>query len=148
MSDTAAQPTDEAANETASETEDPRLDDNRSLQVPDVVPAHMQDDPEEHTQLYRMIVDAVSEIYDPEIPVNVFDLGLIYNIDIHDDKHVDVLMTLTAPNCPAAGILPGQVEDAVRFVDDVKSVYLELTFHPPFTPQMMSEEAQLELGFM
>ncbi|NBC85215.1 MAG: SUF system Fe-S cluster assembly protein [Bacteroidetes bacterium] len=104
--------------------------------------------PEPETDLKQRIVANVKEIYDPEIPVNVYDLGLIFNIDVQDDNHVDVLMTLTAPNCPAAGILPGQVEDAVRMTDGVESVYLELTFDPPFTPEMMSEEAQLELGFM
>lgn len=119
---------------------------NTSIDLPETIPAHLQGDPE--SDLKRKIVDAVREIYDPEIPVNVYDLGLIYHIDLQDDGHVDVLMTLTAPNCPAAGILPGQVEDAVRFVDGVESVNLELTFTPAFTPDMMSEEAQLELGFM
>jgi FeS assembly SUF system protein len=137
-----------ASSESAPEADDPRLDDSRELERPDTIPAHMQEAPDEQTELYNRIVDSLSDIYDPEIPVNIFDLGLIYNIDIHDDAHVDVLMTLTAPNCPAAGILPGQAEDAVRLTEGVKSVYLELTFHPPFSPQMMSEEAQLELGFM
>ncbi|MFO8231680.1 MAG: iron-sulfur cluster assembly protein, partial [Longimonas sp.] len=104
-------PTDtDAAPDTTVDAEDPRLDDSRELERPDTLPAHMQDAPDEHTELYERIVDSLSEIYDPEIPVNIFDLGLIYNIDIHDDKYVDVLMTLTAPNCPAAGILPGQAE--------------------------------------
>jgi len=87
-------------------------------------------------------------VYDPEIPVNVYDLGLIYNIAIDDANNVDIVMTLTAPNCPAAGILPGQVEDAAATVDGVGEVHLELTFDPPFSPAMMSEEAKLELGFM
>jgi FeS assembly SUF system protein len=118
----------------------------RELERPETLPAHLQPEPE--SDLKRRIVENVSEIYDPEIPVNVYDLGLIYNIDVGENHHVDVLMTLTAPNCPAAGILPGQVEDAVRMTEGVESVYLELTFDPPFTPDMMSEEAQLELGFM
>ncbi len=118
-----------------------------SREVPDVVPVHKRDDLPE-TELFERIVEAIREIYDPEIPVNVYDLGLIYDIDLDEDDHVFVLMTLTAPNCPAAGILPGQVEDAVRFVEGVESVELELTFDPPFTPDMMTEEAQLELGFM
>jgi len=118
----------------------------RKLERPETLPAHLQPEPE--SDLKRRIVENVREIYDPEIPVNVYDLGLIYNIDVGEDHHVDVLMTLTAPNCPAAGILPGQVEDAVRMTEGVESVYLELTFDPPFTPDMMSEEAQLELGFM
>lgn len=118
-----------------------------SREVPDVVPVHKRDDLPE-TELFERIVEAIREIYDPEIPVNVYDLGLIYDIDLDEDDHVFVLMTLTAPNCPAAGILPGQVEDAVRFVEGIESVELELTFDPPFTPDMMTEEAQLELGFM
>ena len=118
----------------------------RELERPETLPAHLQPEPE--SDLKRRIVENVSKIYDPEIPVNVYDLGLIYNIDVGENHHVDVLMTLTAPNCPAAGILPGQVEDAVRMTEGVESVYLELTFDPPFTPDMMSEEAQLELGFM
>jgi len=117
------------------------------LEIPDTLPAHLQGGPE--SDLKKRIVEAVREIYDPEIPVNVYDLGLIYNIEIDEEtNHVGVLMTLTAPNCPAAGVLPGQVEDAVEMVEGVESVNLELTFQPPFQPDMMSEEAQLELGFM
>ena len=117
------------------------------LEIPDTLPAHLQGEPE--SDLKKRIVEAVREIYDPEIPVNVYDLGLIYNIELDEETgHVGVLMTLTAPNCPAAGILPGQVEDAVEMVEGVESVNLELTFRPPFKPDMMSEEAQLELGFM
>ena len=136
---------DEAAPDATDGAQD-KTDPNRELERPETLPAHLQPEPE--TELHKKIVEALKGIYDPEIPVNIYDLGLIYNVDIHDDNHVDVLMTLTAPNCPAAGILPGQAEDAVRFVDGVESVYLELTFDPPFTPEMMSEEAQLELGFM
>ncbi|WP_245846116.1 DUF59 domain-containing protein [Longibacter salinarum] len=131
--------------DTSDEAPD-RSDENRELERPEIIPAHIQPEPE--SDLKRRIVENVKEIYDPEIPVNVYDLGLVFNIDVHEDNHVDVLMTLTAPNCPAAGILPGQVEDAVRMTEGVESVYLELTFDPPFTPDMMSEEAQLELGFM
>jgi len=124
----------------------PEKHENTEIERPETLPHHMAGEPD--SDLEQKIVDAVREIYDPEIPVNVYDLGLIYHIAIREDNHVDVLMTLTAPNCPAAGILPGQVEDAVRMVDGVESVNLELTFDPPFSPQMMSEEAQLELGFM
>lgn len=114
--------------------------------LPDTIPAHMQGDPE--SELKQQIVDAIREVYDPEIPVNVYDLGLIYNIAIDDDNNVDIVMTLTAPNCPAAGILPGQVEDAAATVEGTGEVHLELTFDPPFSPAMMSDEAKLELGFM
>ena len=119
---------------------------NTDIERPDTIPDHVQDTPDD--DLYQRIVDSIREVYDPEIPVNVYDLGLIYHLEVYDDHSVDVLMTLTAPNCPAAGILPGQVEDAVKETDGVESVNLEMTFEPPFSPQMMSEEARLELGFM
>lgn len=124
----------------------PEDKENTEIEVPDTIPHHKQEWPDD--ELYERIVEGLREIYDPEIPVNIYDLGLIYHLEVHEDKHVDVLMTLTAPNCPAAGILPGQVEDAVRETDGVESVNLEMTFEPPFSPQMMSEGARLELGFM
>lgn len=114
--------------------------------LPDTIPAHTQGEPA--TDLHKQIVEAIREVYDPEIPVNVYDLGLIYNIDIDEENNVDIVMTLTAPNCPVAGILPGQVEDAARRVEGVGEVDLEMTFDPPFSPAMMSDEAKLELGFM
>lgn len=98
--------------------------------------------------LEKQIVEAIRTVYDPELPVNVYDLGLIYDIKIFDDFTVHVMMTLTAPNCPAAGFLPGQVEQAVRDLPAVDDARVALTFDPPFTPDMMSEEAKLELGFM
>ena len=90
----------------------------------------------------------MKKVYDPEIPVDIWELGLIYNITIKDDNHVDVTMTLTSPNCPVAETLPMEVEQAVLMTDGVKSVNLELTFDPPFTPDMMSEEAKFSLGMM
>ena len=100
-------------------------------------------------QAKENVITSIREVYDPEIPVNVYDLGLIYDIEIDPEtRKADVLMTLTAPNCPAAGILPGQVEDAAANADGVSEAEVELTFDPPFTPDMMSEEAKLELGFM
>ncbi|MEF8795893.1 MAG: SUF system Fe-S cluster assembly protein [Salinivenus sp.] len=119
---------------------------NTEIELPETVPDHLQDTPDD--DLYQRIVENLQEIYDPEIPVNVYDLGLVYQIDVHEDNHVDVLITLTAPNCPAAGVLPGQMEDAVRETEGVESVNLEMTFEPPFSPEMMSEAARLELGFM
>jgi FeS assembly SUF system protein len=119
---------------------------NTEIDLPETIPDHLQDTPDD--DLYKRIVENLREIYDPEIPVNVYDLGLVYHIDVHEDHHVDVLITLTAPNCPAAGVLPGQMEEAVRETEGVASVNLEMTFEPPFSPQMMSEEARLELGFM
>ncbi len=100
------------------------------------------------TDLEIEIIEAIKTVYDPEIPVNVYDLGLIYEIMIHPDKTVNLRMTLTAPNCPAAGFLPGQVEAAVRAVEGVADARVDLTFDPPYSMDMMSEEARLELGFL
>lgn len=92
------------------------------------------------------IVKALKTVYDPEIPVDIYELGLIYDIKVEEDGNTAVLMTLTAPNCPAAGILPGQVESAARSVKGVYDVKLDLVFDPPWTPERMSEAAKLELG--
>ena len=99
-------------------------------------------------ELEQNIIEMIKTVYDPEIPVNVYDLGLIYGIQIHPDRTVNVSMTLTAPNCPAAGYLPAQVEQRVRAVDGVTEAQVDLTFDPPYHPDMMSEEAKLELGFL
>ena len=96
----------------------------------------------------KAIITNLKKVYDPEIPVDIWELGLIYNITIKDDNHVDVTMTLTSPNCPVAETLPMEVEQAVLSTNGVKSVNLELTFDPPFTPDMMSEEAKFSLGMM
>lgn len=94
------------------------------------------------------IIRALKTVYDPEIPVDIWELGLIYNITINDDDTVKVVMTLTSPNCPVAEELPLEVERAVLSVEEVKSVDLDLTFEPPFEPSMMSEEARFALGMM
>lgn len=94
------------------------------------------------------IITNLKKVYDPEIPVDIWELGLIYNISIKEDNHVDVTMTLTSPNCPVAETLPLEVEQAVLSTEGVKSVNLELTFDPPFSPDMMSEEAKFSLGMM
>jgi FeS assembly SUF system protein len=96
--------------------------------------------------LKDQIVAAMKKVYDPELPVNIYELGLIYGLDVDDAGNAAVRMTLTAPNCPVAGILPGQVESAIRAVPGVASVKLELTFDPPWTKDRMSEAAKLELG--
>jgi FeS assembly SUF system protein len=101
-----------------------------------------------HEELELRIIEAIRTVYDPEIPVNVFDLGLIYDIDIFPDQTVHVVMTLTAPGCPVAGSLPREVEDVIRDVDGVADARVELTFDPPYTMDMMSEEAKFELGFL
>ena len=99
-------------------------------------------------QLETRIVEALKGVYDPEIPVNVYDLGLIYNIKVHDDHSVTITMTLTAPNCPIADEILLSVKEGVETIDEVKSVHINLVFDPPWSKNMMSEEALLELGFM
>ena len=94
------------------------------------------------------IIKALKTVYDPEIPVDIWELGLIYNITINPDNSVKVVRTLTSPNCPVAEELPLEVERAVLSVEEVKSVDLDLTFEPPFEPSMMSEEARFSLGMM
>ncbi len=93
-------------------------------------------------------VEKIKTIYDPEIPVNIFELGLVYEVTVKDNKDVHVLMTLTAPACPAAEILPEEVKEKVGSVEGVEEVEVEITFEPPWDMEMMSDEAKLELGFM
>ncbi len=94
------------------------------------------------------IVQALKTVYDPEIPVNIYDLGLIYGIDFTEEKEVKIDMTLTAPNCPVVDMLLMDVEDAVGAVEGVEKVKINLVFDPPWDKSMLSEEARLELGFM
>jgi FeS assembly SUF system protein len=94
------------------------------------------------------LVTQFKTVFDPEIPVDIYELGLIYKVDINDDRHVDVEMTLTAPGCPVAGEMPGWVEAAARRVEGVNSVNVNLVFDPPWTPARMSDEAKLELNML
>jgi FeS assembly SUF system protein len=94
----------------------------------------------------EQVIAALKKVYDPEMPVNIYELGLIYGIDIDAEGKAAVRMTLTAPNCPVAGTLPGEVERAVRAVPGITDVKLELTFDPPWTKDRMSEAAKLALG--
>ncbi|WP_296419865.1 SUF system Fe-S cluster assembly protein [Pseudooctadecabacter sp.] len=98
--------------------------------------------------LYDNIVDACRTVYDPEIPVNIYDLGLIYTISITDESDVFIKMSLTAPGCPVAGEMPGWVADAVAPLAGVKTVDVDLVWEPQWGMDMMSDEARLELGFM
>jgi FeS assembly SUF system protein len=98
--------------------------------------------------LRQRIVQALSSIYDPEIPVNIYELGLIYALNIDDENNVILDMTLTSPACPVAGTLPGEVEQKIREVEGVNNVYVNLVWYPPYAMEMMSEAAQLQLGFM
>ena len=97
---------------------------------------------------YEEIVEACRSVFDPEIPVNIYDLGLIYTIDIDEENAVKVIMTLTAPGCPVAGEMPGWVADAIEPLDGIKQVDVDLVWEPPWGMDMMSDEARLELGFM
>jgi len=105
-------------------------------------------EPIDKEDLKNRIVEAMKTIYDPEIPVNVYDIGLIYKIEPQDDGVVQLARTLTTRSCPAAGILPGEIESKARGVEGVRDVDFELTFAPPWNPEMMSEGARLELGMM
>ncbi len=98
--------------------------------------------------LKEKVIKAIKEVYDPEIPVDVYELGLIYDLKIFPVNNVYVLMTLTSPSCPSAGSLPGEVELKIREVEGINDVSVELTFDPPYSTEMMSDEARLELGFM
>ena len=98
--------------------------------------------------LGEKIVNELKQVFDPEIPVDVYELGLIYDVFINEDYEVKILMPLTSPNCPVAESLPKEVEDKVKSIDEVKDAEVEITFDPPWTKDLMSEEAKLELGFM
>jgi FeS assembly SUF system protein len=100
------------------------------------------------TELGEKIVGVLKTIYDPEIPVDIYELGLIYDVFVNEDYDVKILMTLTTPNCPVAETLPLEVEEKIKSLDAVKSAEVEITFDPPWTHELMSEEAKLELGML
>ena len=92
--------------------------------------------------------EKICQIYDPEVPVNIYELGLIYDIQVSDEGDVEIEMTLTSPNCPVAETLPVEVEEKVKIVEEVRNVKVNITFDPTWTKDMMSEEAKLELGML
>jgi len=98
--------------------------------------------------LGEKIVEVIKTIFDPEIPVDIYELGLIYDVFVNDEMDVKILMTLTSPNCPVAETLPVEVEEKVKTIDVIKNAEVEITFDPTWTQDMMSEEAKLELGFL
>lgn len=102
----------------------------------------------EEAALKIKVIEAIKQVYDPEIPVDVYDLGLIYDIKVFPVNNVYVLMTLTSPACPSAEEIPGEIEARIREIEGVADVSIELTFDPPYSQEMMSDEAKLELGFM
>jgi FeS assembly SUF system protein len=112
-----------------------------SIEASSAIPA------DEIARLTDDIVSALKTVYDPEIPADIYELGLIYKIDIEDDRQVKIDMTLTAPGCPVAGEMPGWVENAVGSVEGVSGVAVSMVFDPPWTPDRMSEEAQVAVGW-
>ncbi|HET7335249.1 MAG TPA: SUF system Fe-S cluster assembly protein [Rhizomicrobium sp.] len=102
--------------------------------------------PQELEDFTAVLVAALKTVYDPEIPVDIYELGLIYKVDVADNKDVDVDMTLTAPGCPVAGEMPVMVQTALETVEGIGKVTVNMTFDPPWTPERMSEEAKLELN--
>lgn len=99
-------------------------------------------------KLGEKIVEAIKTVYDPEIPVDIYELGLIYDVKINESNDILITMTLTTPNCPAAETLPQEVKEKVKSLEEVNEVSVEITFDPPWSKDMMSEEAQLELGLL
>jgi FeS assembly SUF system protein len=124
----------------AMEEEIPKWDAREGI-IQSAIPA------DEVARLSDDIISALKTVYDPEIPADIFELGLIYKIDIEDDRMVKIVMTLTAPGCPVAGEMPGWVENAVGAIEGVSGVEVEMTFDPPWTPERMSEEAQVAVGW-
>ncbi len=98
--------------------------------------------------LGEKIVKVLKTIYDPEIPVDIYELGLIYDVMVNEDYDVKILMTLTSPNCPVAETLPVEVEEKIKSIDEIKDAEVEITFDPPWSQELMSEEAKLELGML
>jgi FeS assembly SUF system protein len=94
------------------------------------------------------VIDAIKTVYDPEIPVDVYELGLIYEVSTYPVNNIYILMTLTSPSCPSAEVIPGEIEQKVKAIEGVNDVTVELTFDPPYSQDMMSEAAKLELGFL
>ena len=103
---------------------------------------------EELQKIGDEVIEVICEIYDPEIPVNIYALGLIYDVQVSEDCDVKIIMTLTSPNCPVAESLPVEIEEKVKVISDVKKVNVEIVFEPTWTKEMMSEEAKLELGML
>ncbi|SCY31769.1 FeS assembly SUF system protein [Nonlabens sp. Hel1_33_55] len=99
-------------------------------------------------ELGEKVIRVIKTIYDPEIPVDIYELGLIYDVMVSEEAEVKVLMTLTSPNCPVAESLPKEVEDKIKSLKDVKDAEVEITFDPPWNKDLMSEEAKLELGML
>jgi len=118
------------------------MDDGASLETQASAPLSQA----ELDKLTDQLVEKLKTVYDPEIPVDIYELGLIYKVDVSDDRDVLIDMTLTAPGCPVAGEMPGWVEDAVREIPEIRSCKVELVFDPPWDPSRMTDEAKLQLN--
>jgi FeS assembly SUF system protein len=125
------------ANEATQEVADNRISTSHAGSLP----------PEEVERITSDLVGALKTVYDPEIPVDIYELGLIYKVDLDDDRNLVIDMTLTAPGCPVAGEMPGWVENAVRGVEGIQDVTVNMVFDPPWSAEMMSEEAQVALNW-
>jgi FeS assembly SUF system protein len=108
----------------------------------------MNDTPRDTDRLKEQVIDALRTVFDPEIPVNIYELGLVYDIDVRPTGDVSVRMTLTSPHCPEAEALPGRVRTAIEMIPEVGTAEIEIVWEPPWTPDKMSEAARLELGMM
>ena len=131
--------------EDINHTADPDATDSESVSAAEDVSSIPQ---AELNRLTDALIAAFKTVYDPEIPVDIYELGLIYRVDIDDDRKVDIDMTLTAPGCPVAGDMPGWIENAARTVEGVNDVEVRLTFDPPWEPSRMSDEARLSLNML
>jgi FeS assembly SUF system protein len=129
-----------ASLDAVAQTPDHALTTATGAEAPSAIPQAELD------RLTDELIGALKTVFDPEIPVDIYELGLIYKVDVSDDRDVIVDMTLTAPGCPVAGDMPGWVEEAVRKIDGVRSARANLTFDPPWDPSMMSDEAKLQLN--
>lgn len=110
------------------------------------IPPGLQENPSNDWKLEKKVVDVLKNCFDPEIPVNIYELGLIYKIDAPPEGNVNVTMTLTSPMCPVAESLPGEVEEKIKAIDDVKSARVAVTWDPPWGPEKMTEAAKLQLN--
>ena len=119
---------------------------SQSHNPPEDAGARLVEAPEAMRSIGEAVVEKLKTVYDPEIPVDIYELGLIYDVDVQEDGKVQVTMTLTSPACPVAGSLPGEVEQKVQSVEGVEQATVELVWDPPWNPGMMSDAAKLELG--
>lgn len=135
----------DSLNTSASESMNPSASESLDTSAPNSLQVTEHGD---GTSIQDKVVEALTSVFDPEIPVNIYELGLIYDVDVAQDGEVTVTMTLTAPNCPVAGSLPGEVQDKIAAIPGVSKAQVNLVWEPAWTPERMSEAAKLELGWL